>query len=169
MLKKYCITFVLFVALVNHGFAADACGRTAFIEHQEVLVDLSSSQKGEGLRFYLEQDQQATYYLDKYQKNSEIRWQNALLGTAGTLTILTGVFSNASRSSKQNLYITGASLILVNFMVARTLEMTNEQYLNRAIEEYNKRNIPQIHFGPSSSYHSQSSGLKIALNHSWSF
>lgn len=159
----------------------ETCGRTAIVGHQEVLVDTSSGHKGEGLRFFLEQDEMAKSYLDTYQENNRIRWQNAALGTAGSGLILFGAMSNASSETKMNYYVVGVSMILVNFLVARTLEMANERNLIRAIDEYNQRHLPRIHFGPEfqnfpiSSQNSEGShqqkfmGHKIHISKIWEF
>lgn len=171
------VFLMTFIALMipSQSHSTDACSRTAIIGHQEILVDTSSSQKGEGLRFFLEQDPAAKSYLDEYQDNSHIRWQNAALGTAGTGLIIAGILSNVSSETRQNLYVSGVSLILVNFLVARTLEMTNERNLVRAIDEYNKRNLPRIHFSPegptspSTFYQKEQEGPAITLSKSWSF
>ena len=166
---KYVIHTFLFL-WSTQVFSSDACGRSAVVDHQEILVDTSTSQKGEGLRFFLDQDPTAKSYLDKYQEGTKIHWQNAALGTAGTGLILTGVFINSSSDTKRNLYVTGISMILVNFLVARTLEVTNEAHLIRAINEYNKRNLPRIHFAPAQS---ANQGVfyspTIAMTQSWSF
>jgi hypothetical protein len=67
--------------------------------------------------------------------------------------------------------ITGGTAILVNFLVARTLEMANEANLVRAIEEYNKRNLPKIYFTPESNLQGNMNfpGIKIGLSKDWSF
>lgn len=127
---------------------ADTCSRVAIINYQEVLVDTSSTQKGEGLRFHLEKDELAQKFLSEYQKGTEMRWQNALLGTLGTGLILTGLFTNSESNNRKAFFISGGAFIAINFFVARTLEAANEKNLVRAIEEYNKRNLPRIYFSP---------------------
>lgn len=136
---------LLFLTINAH--AAQTCSRIAVINYQEVLVDSNSSEKGEGLRFHLEKDPVAKEYLDKYQKGTRSRWHNAVLGTAGTGLLLAGVF-NSDSDSRKILLISGASTLLVNFLLSRTIEMNNESNLNHAIEEYNKRNLPKIYFNP---------------------
>ena len=71
-------------------FAANTCSRTATINGQEFLVDTNYSERGEGLRFYLEKDPEAKLFLDKYQKGTKMKWQNAALGTLGTILIIAG-------------------------------------------------------------------------------
>jgi hypothetical protein len=136
----------IFLLSVSSAFSAETCSRVAIINYQEVLVDTNSTQKGEGLRYHLEKDSTAIKYLDEYQKGNNLNLQNAILGTAGTGLILGGLMSNVSSDTKQTLFITGASMLIINFFVANTMEMANEVNLLKAVEEYNKRNLPRIYF-----------------------
>lgn len=162
-----CLMFLIYQ--IEHAFAVETCSRVAIINYQEVLVDSNSSDKGEGLRYHLEKDEIAKTYLDTYQKNSRFFWPNAALGTIGTGLIMYGFF-NDNPEDKRLLLISGASTMLLNFFVAKTLEITNEENLNRAIEEYNKRNLPKIYFSPEEN-RSQSDFFqyKVALSKTWSF
>ncbi len=171
MKKTLFLTIFIFLLMNPVLKAAETCSRVAIINYQEVLVDTNSTQKGEGLRFHLEKDATALSYLDKYQEGSKIKWHNAILGTTGTTLILTALISNASDNNKQSLIIGGASLILINFLVARTLEITNESNLLKAVEEYNKRNLPRIYFGPGNSAARNPSGRSphIGIEKGWSF
>ena len=161
----------LFLFIFNSAstFAVETCSRTAIINYQEILVDSNSSQKGEGLRYYLDKDPIAKDYLDIYQKNSAIQWPSAVIGTAGTGLLLFGFFN--SDSENRRLYIiSGTATILVNFLVARTLEVSNESNLNRAIDEYNKRNLPKILFEPEGAQsYIDFSKIKIGLAQQWTF
>lgn len=150
-------------------FAVETCSRIAIINYQEVLVDANTSEKGEGLRYHLEKDPVALEYLNTYQKNSSIKWPSAVLGTAGTGLLLYGFFN--SDSEDRRLYIiSGTTTILVNFLIARTLEVTNESNLNRAIEEYNKRNLPKIFFNPEATQSQINfSNIKLGLVQQWTF
>ncbi len=123
--------------------AEETCGRTATVNYQKVLVDTNSSQRGDGLRYYLEKDPAASMYLEKYREGSGLRWQSAILGTLGSAMMLGGVMT--SGSGKKTLLIGGAVMVTVNFFIARTTDYTNESYLDRAVEEYNKRNLPKIY------------------------
>jgi hypothetical protein len=172
MMKKLKILTILFLfGLSVNTQAAETCSRVAIINYQEVLVDTNSTQKGEGLRFHLEKDATALSYLDKYQEGTQIKWHNAILGTTGTTLILTALVSNASDNNRQSLIIGGASLILINFLVARTLEITNEANLLKAVEEYNKRNLPRIYFGPGNNAARNPSGRSphVMVEKGWSF
>ncbi len=150
--------------------AVETCSRIAIINYQEVLVDSNASEKGEGLRYHLEKDPIAKQYLDSYQKNSAIHWPNAVLGTAGTSLLLFGFFTSDSQD-RQVYLISGGATILVNFLIARTLEVTNEENLNRAVEEYNKRNLPKIYFNQDSNPQGSASfpGFKVGLIKDWNF
>lgn len=162
----------LFLILFLTSFkvsAIETCSRIAIINYQEVLVDANTSEKGEGLRYHLEKDPVALEYLNTYQKNSSIKWPSAVLGTAGTGLLLYGFFN--SDSEDRRLYIiSGTATILVNFLIARTLEVTNESNLNRAIEEYNKRNLPKIFFNPEETQSQINfSNIKLGLVQQWTF
>lgn len=163
--------FLVFLFILHSAstFAVETCSRTAIINYQEVLVDSNSSQKGEGLRFYLDKDPIAKEYLDIYKKNSAIQWPSAVIGTAGTGLLFFGFFN--SNSENRRLYlISGTATILVNFLVARTLEVSNESNLKRAIEEYNKRNLPKILFETDGAQsYIDFSKIKIGLAQQWTF
>lgn len=130
------------LVLAPSAKAEDTCGRTATVNYQKILIDTNSVQKGDGLRYYLEKDPIAKSYLDKYTSGSSTKWTSAIMGTTGTALILGGILT--SGSNKKPLIIAGISMITVNFFIARTMEYTNETYLNQAVEEYNKRNLPKI-------------------------
>ena len=140
------LIFILF-ALPPRVTANETCSRVAIINYQEILVDTNSTQKGEGLRYHLEKDPVAISYLDKYQQESKLHWENAALGTGGTLLLLSGILTNDNRK-KETMLIGGSVMILVNMLIAKTLEYNNETNLQKSVEEYNKRNLPQIYFNP---------------------
>lgn len=155
--------------LTSSVYATETCSRIAIINYQEILVDTTSTQKGEGLRYHLEKDPIAKSHLDSYQKGTQIQWTNAAIGTFGSLMILVGLLTNSDNDKKRTFMISGATLIATNFLVARTMEYNNGANLLRAVEEYNKRNLPRIYFpvkeGPDGN------GLKpgIGVEKSWSF
>ncbi|MBT3583852.1 MAG: hypothetical protein HN509_03015 [Halobacteriovoraceae bacterium] len=159
----------LFIAFIPSSWAAETCSRVAIINYQEVLIDTNTTQKGEGLRYHLEKDPKALGYLDRYQEGNGIRWQNAVLGTAGTGLILGGLISNGSKKNKQNLLIGGVTLILINFLASRTLDTSNETNLINAVEEYNKRNLPRIYFNPIENERGPSSDFEFSLSKGWNF
>ena len=121
------------------------------MNYQEVLVDASSSNRGEGLRYYLQRDPVSKKLLDEYQENNRPRWQGAALSTFGTGMILAGFLrsnegSNELLTSRTTLLVGGVSMIAVSYLISRTNQYNNEWLLQRAIEEHNKRNTPRIYF-----------------------
>ena len=163
---SFLIILVLFSPSVQ---GVDICSRTAIINYQEVLVDTNNNQKGEGLRHYLEKDETAKHYLDLYQEGTKVKWQNTIVGPLSVGLILTGLTLD-DRKTKRSLLFSGATLMLINFLVAATLDKANEQNLTRAIEEYNRRNFPKIHFSPNIRQDSSpSNSLSFVLEKSWSF
>lgn len=167
MLKSSILLLFTFIHISTH--AVDTCSRIAIINYQEVLVDTNSTEKGEGLRYHLEKDPVAKNYLDKYQQGTQIRWQNAVLGTVGTGLLIGGALVQ-NGGSKSPMIIGGITTMIVNFLLAKTSEKSNEENLNKAIEEYNKRNLPKIYFNPGqSSSKDGDSKVSFLLNKSWTF
>ncbi len=155
MVKNLYITFFFcfLVAIVPPAFSQETCSRIAVVNFQEILVDTSTYNKGEGLRYYLDKDEKAKELLNQYQSKNKLDFSTALLGTVGTGLIVTGLFRpKASETtdplSRETLFLSGISLIFINFLVARTVEYSNESILSNAIDEYNKRNLPKIYFAP---------------------
>lgn len=153
LLLSLAISLVLFMH--SAVFASDICSRTATINYQEVLVDSSSSKLGEGLRFYLEKDPEAKKLLDDYQQSNKMRWIDAAMSTSGSGLIIFGLFRSSSNTdngllSRQSMVMGGVSLIVLSYLISRTIQYNNEKYLMKSIEEYNKRNTPRIYFSPLS-------------------
>lgn len=169
IMRIFMMTLFLLINSVS-AWALETCSRTAIINYQEVLVDTTSNLKGEGLRYYLEKDLIAKEYLDKYQEGSHIQWYQAVPGSVGTAMILGGIIG-ARDSNKRSLIIGGAALVAVNFLVAKTFEAANEENLQKAIEEYNKRNLPLIHFNERNELNNKPEGFSpsILLNYSKDF
>ena len=149
------------------GHAADSCSRTAIVNYQEVLVDASTSNRGEGLRYYLQRDPVAKKLLNEYQQNNRPRWQGAALSTFGTATVLAGFLrsnegKNETFTGRNTLVFGGLTMIAVSYLISRTNQYNNEWLLQRAIEEHNKRNTPRIYFSadPDSS---NSTGLGMGM------
>ena len=168
---RFFLAFLLIFLSISVS-AVETCSRTAIINYQEVLVDANTSEKGEGLRYHLEKDPVALQFLNTYQKNSSRTWPSAVLGTAGTGLLLFGFF-NSNTEDRRTYIIAGVTTYIVNFLVARTLEITNEENLNKAVEEYNKRNLPKIFFYPENPEDSQSqidfSKMRLGLMQQWTF
>ena len=129
-MKKIRFFFLLTTFLLRTTWAKETCSRVALINFQEILVDTSANEKGEGLRFYLEKDPIAKSYLDRYQSGTGIKWQNAVLGTLGSLLILGG-FLTSDKKREQTFLVSGATIIGVNFLVAKTLDHVNEENLEK--------------------------------------
>src|SRR5438067_1072576 len=90
------LTVLIYFSLSVPLMAAETCSRVAVINYQEVLVDVSSKNRGEGLRYYLDKDPTAKELLDDYQKNNRPTWQSAALSTAGVGMILGGMLITSS-------------------------------------------------------------------------
>jgi hypothetical protein len=144
------------------GLAEELCSRTVEINSQEVLIDLNSTQKGEGLKSYLEKDPQANSYYEKYQEGNKFEWQDTLLGTGGALAVLTGLSLGSQNTSKNTFIIAGASMIALQFILGYSIKRSNETNLEKAIDEYNKRNFPKINV-------SENVEKNIYLAHTWEF
>ena len=152
--------FLVIILLIfcNQAQGLETCSRTAFIKYQEILVDTNFTLKGEGLRYYLEKDSEAKYYLDRYQEGTKLKWENAILGTIGTGLLLAGIFKNTDdinpqtmqekKKKRMDLLVGGSFIIAIHFFAAFISEQHNEENLHRAIQEYNKRNLPHIEFNP---------------------
>jgi len=161
--------FMLFVFCVTISAAhpdPEICSRVALINHQEVLVDLSSSQKGEGLRYYLEKDKVSKKLLDKYQEKGQINWKTTFFGSSGTLTLISSLFLNTDRNTKKTLRFSGVFLLLINFLLANSYEKNNEAHLKEAVREYNKRNLPKIEFP---SLKEKCCNQNLIIGQTWSF
>ena len=135
-------------------FAAETCSRVATVNYQEILVDVSSKNRGEGLRYYLEKDQVSKDLLDEYQKNNNPTWKSAAMSTVGTGMLLGGLVSSSSSggggvTSQSFLLFGGATLIAVSYLYSKTIQYNNEYLLYKSVEEYNKRNTPKIFFSPT--------------------
>jgi hypothetical protein len=125
----------------------------ATVNYQQILVDIHSHHKGEGLRFFLNKDPIAKSYLDEYQEKSRPHWYQAATGTLGTGIFIFGLSQseknqNQGFTTKKTLMISGLLLITLNILIYKTMEHNNERLLIQAIEEYNKRNLPRIYFSP---------------------
>jgi len=148
------LTILILSAFLSIAHAAETCSRVATINYQDVLVDVSANGKGEGLRYYLEKDTAAKQLLDEYQENNRSTWKSAAPSTLGVAMILFGFLrpnsgENEAITSKNFLLIGGMTLIAVGYGVSKTTQASNEVFLKRSVEEYNKRNSPKIFFSPT--------------------
>ncbi|MBF0362266.1 MAG: hypothetical protein HQK49_14720 [Oligoflexia bacterium] len=149
----YLFYLSILLLISNNVHAVNICGRTAIINYQEVLIDTSTTKRGDGLRYYLEKDATAKKILDEYQQKNLPKWYNAAVGTVGTTMIFFGIgrigpFRDADPVTRKTLAYSGISILVLNYLLVKTLEYSNERILLRSIEEYNKRNLPKIYFSP---------------------
>ncbi len=145
MIKILVIIFVIFS--ITHCYSVETCSRIAIINYQEILIDTNTTQKGEGLRYHLEKDPIALKYLNAYQEGTKTKLANIAIGTAGSLLVISGALVHSSDTAQQYLIATGLVTLAVNFIIAKALSSKNEQNLLRAVDEYNKRNLPRVHYG----------------------
>ncbi len=147
------LTVLICLFLCSSVFAAETCSRVATVNYQEILVDVSSKNRGEGLRYYLEKDAVSKSLLDEYQANNKPTWKSAAMSTLGTGMILGGILSNSggdnSLTSRNTLLFGGATLIAISYLYSKTIQYNNEYLLYKSVEEYNKRNTPKIFFSPT--------------------
>ena len=163
MLKLTILLLSLLSSLVH---AAETCSRVASINYQEVLVDVSSNNRGEGLRYYLEKDRVSKELLDEYQENNRPSWKSAFMSTLGSGMILGGVLrtnegQNEILTGRNFLIFGGATLIAVSYLISKTNEYNNEYLLLKSVEEYNKRNTPRIFFAPTDPSHGLGLGVGV--------
>ncbi len=158
-LRLLIITFLT----IQIGYSAETCSRRAIVNYQEILVDGGSNKKGEGLRFYLEKDNHSKKLLNEYQdKNKPTIW-SASTSTLGSLMIFSGLLQTNEDDGIQNrntLIYGGGILVALSYLVTKTLQYNNEEILKRAVDQYNKRNLPRIYFSP---YNNNSPGLGIGV------
>ncbi len=148
------LTILICFMIASAVYAEETCSRVATINYQEVLVDVSSKSRGEGLRYYLEKDQVSKNLLDEYQENNRPTWKSAALSTLGTGMMLVGLLRTSDGSSesftgRNFLLFGGATMITVSYLISKTNQYNNEYLLSKSIEEYNKRNTPKIFFSPT--------------------
>lgn len=153
MLKRTLL--FLSIILTLSAEAVETCSRVATINFQEILVDVSSSNRGEGLRYYLAKDPLAKELLDEYQNNNRPTWGSAVMSTIGPVMMLAGLLrTNAGDSeeftNRNTLLFGGAILVGVSYLISKTNQYNNEYLLLKSIDEYNKRNTPKIFFSPTS-------------------
>jgi len=164
---KFALIFSFFLFSYK-GNAHNFCGRVAFINGQEVLIDQTNSLKGEGLRFFIEKDSKALEYLNTYQNNTQLTWDKAVLGSLGGGMILSSFFLDSNNPTKKILLFSGIGLISLNFFYVMTIANYNENNLLKAIEEYNKRNLPQIYLIPEQ-HDKNAHSFGLLLQKKWEF
>ena len=152
MIGKFCLTTVIIFSTIS--LAEETCGRTAIVNNQPILVDISSSSKGEGLRPYLSKDPAAESYLNKYQEKILSPNYSAIIGSAGLGLAIGGSLlpsdGHVGSLDGKDLITLGLSVLAINFLVVQGIEFKHEQLLQKSVDEYNKRNQPKIYFIPYS-------------------
>lgn len=148
------LTILISFLLTFNSWAQETCSRVANINYQQVLVDVSSKHRGEGLRYYLEKDDVAKGLLNEYQENNRPTWKRAALSTLGSAMMIGGLLRSSggddeSLVGKNFLLFGGATMIAVSYLISKTNQYNNEYLLMKSIEEYNKRNTPKIYFSPT--------------------
>ena len=166
-MKIFVGIFLAWLSL-SEGWAAGPCNRTATIDYQEVSLETIPGLKGEGLRMYLEKDDEALRYLNIYQERNQIYPFNTLLGVAGPGLLLTGLILDSPSEQKSTFLTWGAVLMVTNFLVTKTLQGASESYLEKAIEEYNKRHSPRIDLNVHSPPATRKT-FALGIKKNWSF
>ena len=159
------ILILIILLIQSTAFSAETCSRIAVVNKQEVLVDPSSNSPGEGLKSFLEKDQEANQIFAEYQEGYRPSWKKSFLSTIGAASILTGLFvsnDNSGFFNKSNLFITGGALILTGYFINLSFEYANEKKFTKAINEYNKRNEPKIYLLPS--WSNKGVGVSLGVN-----
>lgn len=160
------LTFLIIFSLLGEAFAAETCSRVATINYQEVLVDVSSNNRGEGLRYYLEKDPVSKDLLDEYQDNNRPSWKTAAMSTLGSAMIIGGLLRTGSGegesfTNRNVLIVGGISMIAISYLVSRTNQYKNEYLLQKSVDEYNKRNTPKIYLTPLDSQKGLGLGIGV--------
>lgn len=160
------IIITTFLLLTSYAVANDeTCSRIAVINQQEILIDPSSSLKGEGLRYHLEKDKVALSYLNDYQEAQEDIWRPAIMGTVGSGLILSAFLTNPSSNTRRTLIASGTVVLILNYLLSKTIQTGNEELLYRSIDEYNKRQEPKIYLKSEDKLNSPD----VYIEKSWSF
>ena len=152
MFMRFWILFTSFLFSCHNILATETCSRVAIINYQEVLVDTGSNTKGEGLRFYLQKDPNANKLLNEYQRKNKPYPLTTATSTLGSFMILGGLLQTDENTpgitNRETLIYGGLLLSSISFLVSKTMQYNNEELLERAVEQYNKRNLPRIYFSP---------------------
>ncbi len=163
MKELFIIATLLFSTFISAN--DETCSRVAVINQQEILIDPSSSLKGEGLRYHLEKDKVALSYLNDYQSSQEDIWRPAIMGTVGSGLVLSAFLTNPSTNTKRTLIASGAVVLVLNYLLSKTIQTANEELLYRSIDEYNKRQEPKIFLKSDDSINTPD----VYIEKSWSF
>ena len=158
----------VFMAL-GAAAAIKPCERVATVNHQEIPLETMSGSKGEGLRPYLEKDKEALRHLELYQERYRIHPFNTLLGVVGPGFLATGLVLDSQSEQKKTFLTWGAVLVITNFLVTKTMQGTGESYLEKAVEEYNKRHHPRIDLNFFAPNPAPQKAFAFGIKKDWSF
>lgn len=155
------INFILAILILSTQSILGAVSsqrRFALINGEKVAIDTSTSQKGEGLRYYLEKDPIALEYLEQYTEGNRPNWYRVTLSTIGIGLIAGGALSTSNRDLLVGM---GVGIFGLSFLYAKTREAEREEILKNSVIEYNKRNKPEIILAPYYSPLDQSWGFRF--------
>lgn len=162
--------FILFILVHFSSFSAkNNCSRTVIINGKKIAIDTSSTQKGQALRYYLSKDPIASEYFEQYTEANKPHWKRIGASTLGVGLILGSLVS--SNNTKNNLFkrdtllYSGLGIVALSFLYAKTKDNENEVWLNKAIDEYNKRSSPKIYWLPQYQPEKASWGLMIGTEY----
>lgn len=143
----------------------DKNGRTVQINGESIAIDASTTQKGEGIRYYLEKDPIALEYLNQYAQTNKPNWKRIAVSTFGVGLILGSIIASNETDNiflkRDTLLYSGLGIVALSFIFAKTKQGEQEIYLNQAIQEYNKRNKPEIIWSPQ--YHPENKSFGIFI------
>ena len=110
------------------------------------------------------------HYLNLYQKGHTLGPLNTFFAAAAPTLFLAGLAADSDKERQKSFYTWGIVVVFANFLISKTLQITNEANLERAIEEYNKRKTPKIRYGQGRSYpDSLQKQISFTIKKSWSF
>jgi len=168
------IVFIISILTLSSGALSQGttCDRSAYVNFEKVLIDSSSSIKGDGIKYLLEKDPKAYDYLKLYQESGRPSSRTAIVSSLGLGLSLGGyLFGKSSGTpflNKNVLLGVGLSIVIGNFLYNRSKQAKNEKNLLNAIYEYNLRNTPKIYFAPyKSNKKNDSIGIGVGVNKSF--
>ena len=159
--------FIIFIFFNYSVFSAqNKCSRTVQINGKNVSIDASSTQKGEGLRYYLSKDPIAYQYFEQYTDSNKPNWRRIGVSTFGIGLITAGLLSSNETKNifykRDTLFYSGIGIVALSFLYAKTKQGEKEVWLEKSVKEYNKRSQPKIYWAPQYAPEKQGWGLTIS-------
>ena len=102
---------------------------------------------------------------DEYQEKSKPTILGASASTLGSLLILSGLIKTGENENSANtnrFLLAGSALIATSYLISKTIQFQNEKILEKAVNEYNKRNDPKILITPQ--YRQDNNGWGILMS-----